>query len=187
MIDEVGKDGAIVDEEATALSMHAYLALYRHTRQRRWLDRAADAAAVNAGWLYQWDIPAASGVPAAKLHLKPGVSTVGMGSTSSGNSFADPYVARNVDELLEVARLTKDRYFEDLARLALHGSKAMLALPGRTFDLAGPGWQQEGFYFGTPRGRGLNRSWLPWIGAAQLDGILSSEAADPAAFARIRR
>jgi hypothetical protein len=45
-------------------------------------------------------------------------------------------------------------------------------LPGRTFDLAGPGWQQEHWNFSDKRGYGLNRNWLPWTAVANVKGIL---------------
>ena len=51
----------------------------------------------------------------------------------------------------------------------------MLALPGRTFDLHGPGWQQEHWCLAIPRGRGLSRNWLPWVPVANVEGILRIE------------
>jgi len=51
----------------------------------------------------------------------------------------------------------------------------MLALPGRTYDLKGPGWQQEHWCLGTPRGYGLTRDWLPWVAVANIEGILRVE------------
>ena len=35
---------------------------------------------------------------------------------------------------------TGDEHYMDVARILLHGTKAMLALPVRTYDLAGQGW-----------------------------------------------
>ncbi|HTX01784.1 MAG TPA: hypothetical protein VMD59_23580, partial [Acidimicrobiales bacterium] len=46
---------------------------------------------------------------------------------------------------------------------------------GRTFDLHGPGWQQEHWCLSLPRGRGLNRNWLPWVAVANVEGILRLE------------
>ncbi len=47
----------------------------------------------------------------------------------------------------------------------------MLALPGRTFDLTTPGWQQEHWSLAPRRGYGLHRGWLPWVATSQLNGI----------------
>ena len=67
-----------------------------------------------------------------------------------------------------------------LARVLTHGTKAILALPGRTFDLRGPGWQQEHWCLAIPRGRGLTRDWLPWVPAANVEGIMRLEDLDRA-------
>ena len=63
------------------------------------------------------------------------------------------------------------RHYLDVARLLLHNTKNMLALPGRTFDLATPGWQQEHWSLAPRRGYGLHRGWLPWVATSQLNGI----------------
>ena len=62
-----------------------------------------------------------------------------------------------------------------MARVVTHGTKAMLALPGRTYDLCGEGWQQEHWCFAVRRGYGLNRNWLPWVSVAHIEGILRLE------------
>jgi hypothetical protein len=58
----------------------------------------------------------------------------------------------------------------------------MLALPGRTYDLAGPGWQQEHWSLAPRRGRGVHRYWLPWIAVSHLDGITELGDFDPGLF-----
>jgi hypothetical protein len=61
----------------------------------------------------------------------------------------------------------------------------MLALPGRTYDLAGPGWQQEGWNLTPPRGIGWHRHWLPWIAASHLTGIVELEKFNPTLYQRL--
>jgi hypothetical protein len=73
----------------------------------------------------------------------------------------------------------------DVARV-LHGTKAMLALPGRTYDLLGPGWQQEHRRMGPgARGIGTHRTWLPWISVNHLHGITGLEEFDKALYRRL--
>jgi hypothetical protein len=40
-----------------------------------------------------------------------------------------------------LACYTGDRHYLEVARILLHNTKGMLAVPGRENDLAGPGWQ----------------------------------------------
>jgi len=57
-------------------------------------------------------------------------------------------------------KYTNDAHYLDVARILLNDTKAMLALPGRTYDLAGPGSQQEHWSLGNRRGFGGHRGWL---------------------------
>jgi hypothetical protein len=61
----------------------------------------------------------------------------------------------------------------------------MLALPGREFDLAGPGWQQEHWSLAPPRGFGIHRSWLPWVACSHLEGIYALEDLDAGLYERL--
>jgi hypothetical protein len=40
-----------------------------------------------------------------------------------------------------LACYTGDRHYLEVARILLHNTKGILAVPGRENDLAGPGWQ----------------------------------------------
>jgi hypothetical protein len=82
---------------------------------------------------------------------------------------------------------TRDEHYLDVARVLLHGTKAMLAMPGRTFDLAGPGWLQEGWRLGPGRGVGWHRSWLPWVSVNHLHGIVALEAFDKDLYQRLAK
>jgi hypothetical protein len=69
---------------------------------------------------------------------------------------------------VKLYRYTKDAHDLDVARVLLHGTKSMLALPGRTYDLLGPGWQQEHWRMGPgARGFGAHRTWLPWVSVCE--------------------
>ena len=61
----------------------------------------------------------------------------------------------------------------------------MVALPGRLYDMRGPGWQQEHWSMGPGfrgRGRGGHRFWLPWVSANHLHSITGLEELDAALF-----
>ncbi len=50
-------------------------------------------------------------------------------------------------------QLTGDKHYLDVARILLARYQGdARALPGRTFDTMGPGWQQENFDLSTRRG-----------------------------------
>ena len=83
-------------------------------------------------------------------------------------------------------KYTGDSHYLDVARVLLHGTKAMLALPGHTYDLLGPGWQQEHWRMGPgARGIGAHRTWLPWISVNHLHGITGLEEFDKALYRRL--
>jgi hypothetical protein len=100
----------------------------------------------------------------------------------------DYYLEWGVPAYAKLYKYTHDEYFLNVARILLHNTHAMLALPGRTFDMLGPGWQQEHWGMGPSRlGRGVGwyRYWLPWVSTNQLYGITGLEEFDPALFKQL--
>ena len=162
----------VVDKEAAVFAMEGYLELYEATTEPVWLERAVMAASLAETWIYSWDVSMPVDARASDLHWKPGVPTVGQQLIASGVSTCDGFLAINAASFAKLYLFTGDVHFLDVARVVTHGTKAMLALPGRTFDLHGPGWQQEHWCFSVPRGRGLTRDWLPWVAVANVEGIL---------------
>jgi len=64
----------------------------------------------------------------------------------------------------------------------------MLALPGRTYGMLGPGWQQENWRMGPSReGRGFGtpEKWMPWVSTNHLYGITGLEAFDPELYKQL--
>jgi hypothetical protein len=122
------------------------------------------------------------------LHWKRGVPTVGVqGITARVAGGVDQYLAWAVPAYARLFEYTKEKHYLDVARILLHDTKAMLALPGRTYDLLGPGWQQEHWQMGPRRGYGMHRSWLPWVSVNHLHGITGLEEFDTALFQRLAR
>jgi hypothetical protein len=176
----------VIDKEAGTLSLEAFLALYDSTHDRKWIDRARVAADYAETWMYIWDVPMAEGEDAAKLHWKPGVRTTGLQLISSGHSLVDAYMGFDVDEYARLYRLTGDANYLDVARILLHNTLAMTAVPGRLYDWPAPGWQQEHWSLAPRRGYGLHRGWLPWVSTSHLNGIFELEHADPKLFEELK-
>jgi hypothetical protein len=176
----------ITDKEAGMLSLEAYLSLYDSTKEPKWLERAKAAADFAESWIWIWNLPMPLDADEAQLHWKKGVPTVGVqGITARVAGSVDEYLDWAVPSYAKLYNLTKDPHYLDVARVLLHDTKSMVALPGRQYDMRGPGWQQEGWRMGpggSGRGVGGHRFWLPWISANHLYGITGLEEYDPALF-----
>jgi hypothetical protein len=175
----------VVDKEAGTLTLEACLLLYEVTGDDRWLARAKDAADFAETWIYVWNVPMPADEADEDLHWKRGVTTVGLQLIATGHSLVDAYMAWDVPSYAKLYRYTGDEHYLQVARLLLHNTKVLLALPGRTYDLIGPGWQQEHWSIAPPRGRGIHRYWLPWVACSHLEGIIGLEEFDPALFAEM--
>ena len=138
----------VIDKEAATLSLEAYLMLYASTNDRKWLQRARVAADIAETWIYLWNVPMPTDADNGQLHWKRDVPTTGLQLIATGHSLVDAYMCFDVDEYARLYRYTGDEHYLDVARLLLHNTKAMLALPGRAYDLRGPGWQQEHWSLG---------------------------------------
>ena len=181
----------ITDKEAGMLSMEAYLSLYESTREPKWLERAKAAADFAESWIWIWNLPMPLDADDAHLHWKKGVSTVGVqGITARVAGSVDEYLDWAVPSYAKLYTYTKDQHYLDVARLLLHDTKSMVALPGRQYDMKGIGWQQEGWRMGPGgpgRGVGGHRFWLPWISANHLYGITGLEEFDPALYQQLAK
>lgn len=165
----------VVDKEAAITALEGFLELYESTGDVLWIERARFAAEMAETWIYIWNVPMPVDADNQSLHWKRGVSTVGQQLIATGVSMCDGFLAKNAAAFAALSRLTGDAHFIDVARVVTQGTKAMLALPGRTYDLHGEGWQQEHWCFAVHRGYGLNRNWLPWVSVANVEGILRLE------------
>lgn len=173
----------ITDKEAGMLSMEAYTSLYEATHDPKWLDRARAAADFAESWIWIWDLPMPVDADDASLHWKKGVPTIGLqGITALSAGGADEYLDWAVPSYAKLYTLTNDPHYLDVARILLHDTKAMVAMPGRLYDMRGTGWQQENWRMGpggAGRGVGSHRFWLPWISANHLHGIMVLQDEQP--------
>ena len=173
--------GQSVDKESGMLSLEAFLSLYETTRDTKWLDRAKSAGDYTESWIWIWNVPMPIGANYSDLGWKPGVPTIGANGISSNvPGEVDQYLDWAVPSYAKLYKYTNDEHYLDVAGILLHGTKAMLAMPGRTYDLKGPGWQQEHWRMGGrgTRGIGAHRTWLPWISVNHLHGITGLEEFD---------
>ncbi len=179
----------ITDKEAGMLSMEAFLSLYESTQENKWLERAMTAADFAESWIWIWNLPMPIDANDAQLHWKKGVPTIGLqGITARVAGGADEYLDWAVPSYAKLYKYTNDLHYLDVARVLLHDTKSMVALPGRQYDMKGIGWQQEGWSMGPGRnGRGVggHRFWLPWISANHLYGITGLEEFDPVLYQQL--
>ncbi len=176
----------VIDKEAGTLSLEAHLALYEATKDTKWLDRAKVAANYAETWMYIWNVPMPEDESDDSLHWKKGVPTVGLQLISAGHSLVDAYMAFDVDEYAKLSVLGNDKHYLDVARILLHNTKGMLALPGRVYGLRGVGFQQEHWSLAPERGHGRKKAWLPWVTTSHLNGIFGLEEYDKKLYGQLK-
>jgi len=177
----------VTDKEAGMLALEGYLILYENTKDDKWLERAQAAANFAESWIWIWNVPMPIDADPATLGWKPGVPTIGVNGITARGSGVDEYMAWSVPAYARLYRYTNDEHYLDVARILLLNTKAMLAIPGRTYDLLGPGWQQENWSMGRNRGNGSHRSWLPWVSVNHLHGITGLEEFDQELFQQLSK
>jgi hypothetical protein len=176
----------ITDKEAGMLSMEAYLSLYETTKESKWLERAQAAGNFAESWIWVWNLPMPVDADNAQLHWKKGVPTVGLQDITAANTGStDEYLDWAVSSYARLYKYTGDPHYLYVAKVLLHDTKSMVAIPGRQYDMKGIGWQQENFRLGpAPSGRGVgsHRKWLPWVSANHLHGIAALDEFDPTLY-----
>ncbi len=179
----------IVDKEAGMLSMEAFLDLYDATHNSKWLERAEVAGNYTESWIWIWNVPMPFDANDSDLQWKRNVPTVGaQGISALYAGSVDEYLDWAVPAYARLYQNTKDAHYLEVARILLHDTKSMLALPGRTYDLLGPGWQQENWRMGpNTRSFGSHRSWLPWVSVNHLHGITGLEELDRSLYQRLAK
>jgi hypothetical protein len=177
----------VTDKEAGMLALEGYLILYENTKDNKWLEHAKAAANFAESWIWIWNVPMPIDADPATLGWKPGVPTIGLNGITARGSGVDEYMAWSVPAFAKLYKYTNDVHYLDVARILLLNTKAMLAIPGRTYDLLGPGWQQENWSMGRNRGNGSHRSWLPWVSVNHLHGITGLEEFDPELFQQLSK
>jgi hypothetical protein len=181
----------VTDGEAGHLSMLAFLSLYEATRHPRWLERAKVAADFTETWIWTWNVPMPEDENDEALHWKKGVRTIGVsGITVRSPGHIHLYLAESAPLYAQLYAHTKDDHYLDVARVLLSAIEPMVALPGRTYGMLGPGWVQENWRLGPGnpgRGFGSPGKWLPWLATVRLRAITGLEERHPGLFEDIRK
>lgn len=178
---------SVADKESGMLSAEAFMTLYEDSKDGKWLQRARAAADYAETWIWIWNVPMPVGADPDVLGWKPGVPTTGVNGIGSNDvGGVDQYLDWAVPIYAKLYKYTGDEHEKDVAYVLLHGTKAMLALPGRTYDMAGPGWQQEHWRMNPIRGIGAHRTWLPWISINHLHGVTALEEFDPELYQELK-
>ncbi len=179
----------ITDKEAGMLSMEAFISLYESTKDKKWLERAQTAADFTESWIWIWNVPMPLDAHDSLLHWKKGVPTIGLqGITALHPGGVDEYLDWSVSSYAKLYKYANDPHYLEVARILLHNTKLMVAIPGRMYDLKGLGWQQEHWMLGpgfSGRGVGGHRFWLPWVTANHLYGITGLEEFDPELYRQL--
>ena len=178
---------SVADKESGMLSAEAFMTLYEDSKDDKWLQRARAAADYAETWIWIWNVPMPVGADPDLLGWKPGVPTTGVNGIGSNDvGGVDQYLDWAVPIYAKLYKYTGDEHEKDVAYVLLHGTKAMLALPGRTYDMAGPGWQQEHWRMNPIRGIGAHRTWLPWISINHLHGVTALEEFDKELYEELK-
>jgi len=179
----------ITDKEAGLLSMEAFLALYDSTKEPKWLRRAQVAGDFAETWMWIWNVPMPDDADNDSLMWKREVTTVGVqGITAQVAGHVDQYLDWSVPAYARLYRYTGDTHYRELARILLHNTKGMMAMPGRTYGMIAPGWQTENFRMGAAsqgRGFGSPEKWMPWVTTNHLYSITGLEQFDKALLAEL--
>ena len=113
------------------LSMEAFLSLYDSTKDPKWLERAQTAANFAESWIWIWTVPMPLDADNAQLYWKKSAPAIGFqGITAMNSGSVDEYLDWAVPSYAKLYNLTKDPHYLDVARVLLHDTKSMVALPG---------------------------------------------------------
>lgn len=176
-----------MDKEAATLALGGYLALYEATGAPRWLRYAKAAADFAETWVYAWNVPMPEDENPDSLHWKPGAPTLGVNRINAAFTGVDQWMSADADEYARLYQHTGDEHYLEVARVLLHATKAMLALPDRPYDVLAPGWQQEHWRMTFGRGYGGHRNAFPWVSANHLNGLLSLQIFVPELYEELAR
>lgn len=174
------------DKEGGMLSLLAFESLYDATKDPKWLTRAEAAADYAESWIWIWNVPMPDDADNTMIEWKIGVPTVGLqGIGAGGSGGTDEYLDWATPLYAKLYKDTGDRHYLDVARILLHNTKAMLAMPGRTYGMLGPGWQQEHWLMSSNRGYGQAGKWLPWLTTNHLHSIMALQDYDPVLYKQL--
>ena len=170
----------LVDGESIMFAMQALLALYRVSRDANDLQDALRAARLVVTWICLWDVP----LPATSTLARFGFRSTGwMACNSPGAGYIHPMGILAVPDLVELAMITGETLFLQVAGLLQSGCNENVETPAKSWGYAMSGLQEEGLliswwfsddpmftetaFGGRGKGEG-NKTCLPWIAAVSV-------------------
>lgn len=161
----------VIDKEAGALALDAFLALHEATKEPRWLEAACQAADFTETWQYSWRIAVPADDPASRF--PKAASSTGFSLIATGHSGADLFLAGAAFPYYRLFRLSGDAHYGDMARRFLYDTKSAVDVGG-SLGYGHVGLCPEAISLAVPRGRGVDM-WLPWLSYAMLDPVARLE------------
>lgn len=158
----------VLDKEAGVLAMQAFLALWRATGNRSWIEPAVQAATFAATWTYAWDVPAVPDDPDVVYPRKR--TALGASTIATGHSGVDNFMASAVRDYESLAQASGEPFFAKFASFLADATMQVVDWDG-ALGYAFPGLMNEAVTFAPPRGHGV-RKWLPWLTVAVLDPMV---------------
>jgi hypothetical protein len=151
----------VEDKEAGVEALHAYLALYDVTRDRRWLNAATNAADYVETWNLSWQYPIVTDEPAYRR-----AGTRGESFIKIGISGVDIFLSFEACDYYRLFLFTGDEQYRDFARLILTDTKLTTDWDGSL------GYGQLGLLREASNLADIQASprvgWLPWLTDAEL-------------------
>jgi hypothetical protein len=155
----------VTDKEAPSLALRAFLSLYDHTRDARWLQAAQRAGDFAETWAYAWNYPVASSRAA---YAKYGVR--GQSLIATGHSAMDTWHSASLCDFYRLYRATNDPHYLQYARLLANEAKLTTQYPGNSLGYARDGLLEEAIGLSDLRYGGVSL-WLPWNSVAHAEPL----------------
>ncbi len=176
--DSLYAKGVLIDNEGILFPMLGLLSLYKEVGGEYFKQGAIDAARLFASWTWLWDVP----LPPESTLAKYNFRSTGIGGCDTCSAgYVHPFQLIAVPVLVEIAEMTKDETFLNVAELLFHGCNQTVAVPAKGWGYRYYGFQEEGYliswwladdpifergtsFGGRGKGEG-NKTVYPWIAA----------------------
>lgn len=168
----------LIDHESIYFCCRALLSLHKAVGGEYFFDGVVRAAKLSASWIMLWDVP----LPPESTLAQYGFRSTGQaGCDAPGAGYFHPMGLIAVPDWIEIAQLTADKTFLDIAELCLMACNQNV---GKSWGFARDGLQEEGVllspwfiddpifadetgFGGRRKGEG-NKTCLPWISAVTV-------------------
>jgi hypothetical protein len=161
----------VLDKEAGALALRAFVALYDATDDRSWIAPAEQAALFIETWTYAWAVPLNK--DDAEAIYPTSRTTLGVSLIATGQSGADNFMAEAVYDFWRLYTITRDDHYRRYALFLQDATKQVMDFDG-SLGYAHRGLMNEAMKLAPPRGHGVSK-WLPWLSVVILEPMVRLE------------